>query len=151
MSNSHVLSSLIKKYAELAGELDEARKQTRRLESSLASIATTIRVFEPDYPVSAIKAKKKQSRIPGVNRNDVFKMSLEALKEARTPLSAKEIAIIIQDKSIVPLEPEERKRLEESVFTSLSNSEKKGYVKTVPTIGPKHMTQWELALQDKAS
>jgi hypothetical protein len=151
MSNSPVLSSLVNKYAELAGELDEARKQTRRLEHSLAAIADTIRIYEPDYPLSAIKAKKKQTRIPGVKRNDVFKMSLEALKETIKPLCAKEIASIIQDKSIVPLEPEERKRLEESVFTSLCNSEKKGYVKTVPTIGPKHMTQWELALQDKAS
>jgi len=147
MSNSPVLSSLVKKYAELAGELDEARKQTRRLEHNLAAIADTIRVYEPDYPLSAIKAKKKQSRIPGIKRNDVFKMSLEALKDALKPLCASEIAAIIQDKSIVPLEPEERKRLEESVYTSLSNSEKRGYVRKVPTIGPKHMSQWELTLQ----
>ncbi len=38
MSNSPVLSSLVNKYAELVGELDEARKQTRRLEHNVFAL-----------------------------------------------------------------------------------------------------------------
>jgi len=144
MSNSFVLSGLISKYSELAGELDEMRKQVRTLEGDLAHIASTIKIFDPHYPISQIKPKKVIKRIPGLKNGDTNKMTLEILRDSRKPLTVSDITAMLSDKLIVPLDENDRENLKKRVKGTIDRLQSQGTVKRIASIGPKSMALWEL-------
>lgn len=144
MSNSFVLSGLVSKYAELAGELDDLRKQVRNLENDLTHIASTIKVFDPHYPISQIRLKKKHKRIPGLKNGDTYKMTLEILRDSRKPLTVSDITAMLSEKLIVPLDKSDRANLKKRVEGTIDRLHSQGTVKRIASIGPKSMALWEL-------
>ncbi|MDV7341359.1 hypothetical protein RYZ26_17250 [Terasakiella sp. A23] len=144
MATSHVLSGLITKYAELAGELDELRKQVRDLKGSLAHIGSTIKIFDPNYPISQIKPKKKLKVIPGLKNGDTNKMTLEILRDSRKPLTVSDITAMLSEKLIVPLDENDRENLKKRVEGTIDRLQSQGTVKRIASIGPKSMALWEL-------
>lgn len=147
MSNSFVLSGLVTKYSELAGELDNMRREIRNLENDLTNISTTIKIFDPGYPISQIKSKKTVKRIPGLKNGDTFKMALEILKDSRKPLMVSEIAAIMLDKLVIPLDDTDQARLRKRAESTVKRLQAKGMVKEVASIGPKSMALFELNRQ----
>lgn len=58
MAQSHVLSALIDKRSELMGLIDFKRKELEQLNQGLVSIDGTIKLFDPDFHLANIKAKR---------------------------------------------------------------------------------------------
>lgn len=146
MAESHVLSGLISKYSELAGELDEMRKQVRNLEADLAHIGSTIKIFDPHYPISQIKPKKKFKRIPGMKQGDTYKLTLEILRDTRKPLTITDITNQMTQKMIIPLDDKDRANLRKRVEGTIDRLQGQGTIKRVASIGDKRMALWELDL-----
>ena len=57
MENEHVLSGMIKKRAELAGEIERAQTVFRQLVIDLDNLDAAIRLFDPDIDLTEIKPK----------------------------------------------------------------------------------------------
>jgi len=62
MAESHVVSGLVQKRAELAGQIDHHRREMPRLREVVEQLDATIRLFEPDYPIRQIEAQSNRQR-----------------------------------------------------------------------------------------
>jgi hypothetical protein len=67
MENDHVLSGLIRKRAEIAGQLEAAQNALRMLIIDLDNLDAAIRIFDPDIDLAEIRPK------PLPPRNHAFK------------------------------------------------------------------------------
>lgn len=57
MENAHVVSGLIRKRAEVAGQLEAAQAQIRQLGADMGHLDATIRLFAPEMDLGTIKPK----------------------------------------------------------------------------------------------
>ena len=92
MAQSHCLSGLVAKRAELAGRIEHARSELDAMLASLAALDATLRLFDPEIRVQAIRPKPfppvRNSQSPGMRVRDV----LGALRETGRPMATREIA-----------------------------------------------------------
>ena len=88
-----VLSGLIRKRQELAGDLDAAQTQLRRVVASLDAMDATIRLFSPDLDLDAARVRPaRQVRNP---QHETTRPVLGVLREAAGPLSYRNVALAI--------------------------------------------------------
>lgn len=89
--NEFVLPGLVRRRAELAGELEASRARTQQLHADLAALDAVIRQFDPAYPVDAIQAKR-----PRAVAVDAFagmgRVVLDVLRLAGGPLTIAAVA-----------------------------------------------------------
>ena len=57
MAEPHVISALVAKRAEVAGDIENAQEALKKLIDDLEHIDATIRLFDPDYCIEGIKPK----------------------------------------------------------------------------------------------
>jgi hypothetical protein len=92
MANENVLSGLIRKRAELAGELEALQARVQELFAGLDSLDTTIRLFSPDAEPDAIQPKRPATRyaaLPGQTSRAV----VDTLREAARPLTTRDLTL----------------------------------------------------------
>jgi hypothetical protein len=58
------ISALVRKRAELAGEIEAGEVRLRDLRANLAHVDATIRLFSPDHPTAQIVPKEPQHERP---------------------------------------------------------------------------------------
>jgi len=92
MAEPHVISALVAKRSELAGLVDHHKKEVVRLSQDVKLLDATIRLFEPDYRIQAIKTKRRQKKNNFFKHGEAHRMILDMLRESGKPLSTKEIA-----------------------------------------------------------
>ncbi|MBE3023015.1 hypothetical protein [Campylobacter sp. 7477a] len=78
MAESHVLSALIAKHAELQGNINHYKVIISSLKSELEIINKAIAIFDPCYKTSSVPAKK--SKISYFARGKLTKKCIECLK-----------------------------------------------------------------------
>ena len=91
MTESHVLSALIKKRAEIAGQIEHHQSRFRNLIVDLDNVDATIRLFDPDIDLAEIKAKPLPPRNQAF-KGEVSRIVFESLRQSDRPLTAQEIA-----------------------------------------------------------
>ncbi len=57
MANENVLSGLIRKRAEVAGELEAAQQRVQQLIIGIDNVDATIRIFAPDIDLEEVRPK----------------------------------------------------------------------------------------------
>jgi hypothetical protein len=82
---------LVKRRAMLAGELDAAEAGVQRLRADLAALDAVILQLDPDYPVDAIRAKRRRAR-SGAGFAVLSRAVLDALRDAKRPMLTAEVA-----------------------------------------------------------
>lgn len=87
MAESLVVSGLVTKRGELAGEVEHYRRELQRLAEELGHVDATIRLFDPSYDLSAIRVRKRGPRNPWFGQGECQRLILEILREAVEPLS----------------------------------------------------------------
>lgn len=91
-TGAHTLAGLVSKRAEIAGRIEQLQIEMRELILALEHVDATIRLFDPDYAVENIRPRPVPSiykAFPG----DMIRMVLSMLREAKGPLSTKEITL----------------------------------------------------------
>jgi hypothetical protein len=91
MSESLVVSGLVAKRSELAGEVDRYRQELKRLADELGHVDATIRLFDPSYDLSTIRIRKRGHRHQWFGQGECQRLVLEVLREAATPLSGNDL------------------------------------------------------------
>ena len=80
-TSNPVLSGLIRKRAELAGELEALHARIPALVAALNSVDTIIRLFSPDLPLEEIAPKRTRPR-HAARPGQISRVITSALREA---------------------------------------------------------------------
>ena len=94
MADTHIISALVKKRAELRGDIIHYKQLIATLDKDLQTIDATIKIFDVDYDISSIKPVIK-SRNRFFNNGEAKVLVLEVLKSSNLPLSTDKISDII--------------------------------------------------------
>ena len=103
MAESHVVTGLVTKRAELAGRIEAARRELERLEANVGHLDGAIKLFAPDYKLEGIRAKPPRRRNRFFIQGECQRLILEIFRDAAQPLSAVRLAeALAQRKGLEP-------------------------------------------------
>jgi hypothetical protein len=95
MAESHVVTGLVAKRAELAGRIEAARRQLEQLEADVGHLDGAIKLFAPDYKLEDIRAKPARRRNRLFVQGECQRLILEIFRDAAQPLSAARLAEVL--------------------------------------------------------
>jgi hypothetical protein len=142
MSETHVVSALRKKRAEVAGHVHDLEKKVKTWRVRLAHIDETIKIFSPDADPEAIPPKRTYRRARYFSRGEFARLCLDALRKADRPLTTAEIVASVIEAKGLPnsIAPSLTEKTLAYLRTKLATG---SIVKTGATQG----TRWALAQQ----
>ena len=142
MAETHVISALVKKRAELLGDIEHYEQIIKEFRANLITIDKAIVIFDENYDVGAIEPSKKY-------RNRIFKhgeakvLTLEVLKGSSEPLTTDKIVELVAElKNTIFESKAERNNFHQSVLLSLNTSYSNGLVDKVAK--PGYPTIWSI-------
>ncbi|MCW5696981.1 MAG: hypothetical protein KIS96_09655 [Bauldia sp.] len=141
MAESHVLTGLMAKRAELSGQVETLQREMRALVLAIDHIDATIRVFDPDADLDDIKPKLPPRH--SAFRGEVTRLVLTALRKSNKPLSVSDLTLHVaagrglnnEDKPFLRV-------LSKRVGACLRNLRKKELVRLRQE--PGHVGLWEI-------
>jgi hypothetical protein len=95
MTNTHVVSALRLKRAEISGHIHDLEKRIARQRANLANLDATIKLFSPSTNPDAIPAKRPYRRTRYFAHNELSRLTQDALRTASGPLTSAEIAAAV--------------------------------------------------------
>jgi hypothetical protein len=143
MKDERLLAGLIAKRAQLAGIVEATQMTLRQAVADLDALDATIRVFDPDMDLEEIRPKALPPRHAGF-KGEVSRAVLRIVREAKKPLSAREIAIrIMGERGLSTADRLLVRVIKQRVGACLRHWRGKETVRSVP--GEKAEILWEVA------
>ena len=140
MAESHVISGLVAKRADLSGLVAHHRQEVARLQADLQHLDATIKLFEPDFNLKSIKSKQVQQRSQYFERGEGQRLVLEALRLIGQPALLSVIAQ--QVATFKAFDAAELPAIEHSLDSILRRAERSGLVQRLGR--DSHGTVWGL-------
>ncbi len=126
MKNDHVLSGLVAKRAELAGQIETMQRDMRELVATIGHIDAAIRVFDPTADISDIQPKLPP-RFQAF-KGEVSRLVLNALRKSPKPLPVSDLTLIVAaGRGINPDDKPFMRVLSRRVGACLRNSERENW------------------------
>ena len=101
MAESHVVSGLVAKRAELAGQVEQCRRELEQLVANLDHLDGSIKLFAPNYKLECIRTKRSRRRNQFFRQGECQRLILEIFRDAEEPLSVRHIAeVLLQRKGL---------------------------------------------------
>jgi len=92
MAESHVVTALVTKRAEMAGLIEHHRKEMGRLATDLAHLDATLKLFSPEIDLRTLRAKEHRKRNRFFRPGECQRMVLDIFREAQgAALSSRQI------------------------------------------------------------
>ena len=91
MAQSHLISGLVTKHGELAGEIQEHQQRVAELKHDLDKIASAIHVIDPEFNIRAIKSKIKKPQNRYFEPREANKLLLECFRDAAGDISSSDL------------------------------------------------------------
>jgi hypothetical protein len=76
MSESHVVSALVAKLAELTGQAEYYQSQIRQISIEVDHLDATLHLFEPEYDLLSIKPKNVRGSNPWFVKGEMARLIL---------------------------------------------------------------------------
>jgi len=95
MAESHVVSALTAKRAELAGEIELGTRHLHQLRAALEHLDATLCLFDPAAVPDAIEPKVWRPKADWAKRGEMTRVCLDTLRQASAPLCNRDIAIML--------------------------------------------------------
>ncbi len=89
----YVLTGLVKRRAELAGEIEAIHDRLRELLASLETIDAAIVQFAPDYKVEAIRPRAIRPPSDWSHKGQMSRIVLSILRQSAEPMTTRDIAL----------------------------------------------------------
>ncbi len=93
MAELHVITGLVKRRAELTGQIEHTHQTLKKLIADLENLDATILQFKPDYRVESIKPKGVRPPADWANRGEMTRIIFSILRQASEPLTSRDIAL----------------------------------------------------------
>jgi hypothetical protein len=143
MTNSHVVSALRLKRAEISGHIRDLEKRISRQRANLANLDATIKLFSPGTNPDSIPPKRAYRRTRYFARNELSRLTQDALRTASGTLTSAGIAAaIMQAKGMPPGDAAFKEIVAARALTVLRRLTKRG---TVVKHGASRNAQWAIA------
>lgn len=144
--DTHVVTALVRKRAELAGQIEYGQIQLRKLIGDLDNIDASIRIFAPDLATETIKPKPAPPQHQAL-RGVVKATILDVLRDADGPVTTETFAAqLMKDRCLPDNNPAVRKLLINRVGAALHVLRDRGTVRRAEL--PGRFNGWELAPVD---
>ena len=139
----YVLSGLVKRRAELAGEADALKARLARIATDLGHLDATIRLFDPDHDIAGIRPKRPRG--PDVaGRGEVSRAILAVLREAAEPVTVAAVSErLMAARGWDAADGERARTMAKRVAMVLRHQERRGAVR--PIENPGRAVLWETA------
>lgn len=142
MAESHVVPALIRKRAEIAGQIEHAQSTLRQLIIDLDNLDATIRLFRPDIDLEEIKPKPLPPRHHAY-KGEVSRIVLEALRQSDKPLTAQELAQhVMAERGLNTADKRLVKAIGKRVGACLRHNRERGVMRS--TKGPGQFLVWSI-------
>ncbi len=93
MAGSIIVGALIEKAAEIRGRIATLEGEIARERESLAHIQATVRMFDPERDVRAVKPRRARlRRTSHFAQGEIASRCRDALRDASAPISAEDVA-----------------------------------------------------------
>ena len=134
MAESHVISGLVTKHSELAGQIQVHQQRMIELKADLDKIASAIKVIEPEFNLRAIKSKviKPQNRF--FKPREANKMLLECFRDAEGDISSSELhtnVAIRKGLDLKAMESDEARYFKMTLHTTLKRMQESKIIEEV--------------------
>jgi hypothetical protein len=130
MKNEHVLSGLIEKRREIAGQIEAVQMQLRQLIIDIDNVDATIRLFQPDIDLEEIRPKPLPPRHTAF-KGEVQRIVLGALRDTGIALTTKDITIRVMSERNLNLNDKKLVRIvSKRVGACLKHHRNKGLVRS---------------------
>ncbi|MGX5804159.1 hypothetical protein ACWGS9_23335 [Bradyrhizobium sp. Arg314] len=143
MAETHVMSGLIAKRAELAGTLEHHQAMVRQLLMELDALDQTLRLFDPGIELSEIKPKPLPPR-HAAYKGEVARIVLSTLRQAGRPCSTQELTMhVMAERGMNTADKRLVKTICKRVGACLRHHRNKGLLRSTEGLG-QHIV-WEVA------
>ena len=93
MAEPHVVTALVAKRAELAGDIELATRKLQRLRASLQSLDETLCLFDPAAVPEAIEPKVWRPKADWARHGEMTRICFDILRRASGPICNRDIAL----------------------------------------------------------
>ena len=142
-TSNPVLSGLIRKRAEMAGEADTLRVRLAAIVANLGHVDAVIGLFDPAFDLATIRPKRPRAS-DATKPGEMSRFVLDALREAGEPVPTSVIAARLMAER--GMDAEDRalwRAVSKRVGMTLRHQEQRGTVRSQP--GPGRTMLWEVA------
>ena len=102
MTNTHVISALRLRRAEIGGHIHDLEKRIARQRANLTNLDATIKLFSPGTNPDAIPPKRAYRRTRYFAHNELSRLTQDALRTASGPPTSAEIAAAVMQAKGMP-------------------------------------------------
>jgi len=93
MDGEHTINGLVRKRAELAGDIQNGQDKLRQMILDLEALDRTLLMFDPGYKIDAIKPKAFRPPEDWAKRGQMTRLILGILRLASEPMTSRDIAV----------------------------------------------------------
>ena len=139
----YVLTGLVKRRAELTGEIERIHLQLRNAVDDLENLDKTIRQFSPDFQVETIRPKAFRPPADWANRGQMSRVILSILRQASEPMTTRDIALeLLITRALDQSDVRLLKLMTKRVGVALRGQRDNGAVRAAQ--GPGQFVLWEI-------
>src|SRR5271167_2468769 len=145
MAESHVVSALVNKRAEIAGMIARTQQQLDQFRADLGHLDATLRLFAPTMKPETIPAKRIRQADPLFEHGELSRRVLDALRRAGAPIRAPDLvrAVMINN-GLDPADRANFAHVQWKIRDTLKRLNKRGLV---ASDGAGHGVLWRIAYQ----
>ena len=143
MAESHVVSGLLSKREEIAGQITTIQAEIGRLQGALTHLDNTIKLFSPQYDLRTIKGKRTYTKSKNFERGEAQRMTLDVLREFKKPLCSREIVDELLERKNIESTTANIVNLQKNILTILHSLEKRKIIVQVDNAGG--ALKWKIA------
>jgi hypothetical protein len=139
----YVVTGLVKRRAELAGEIERTHEALRTMVRDLESLDATLIQFAPDMQLEAIKPKAFRPPDDWSKRGEMSRIILSILRCAAEPMTTRDVAFeLIVERALDKSDQRLIRLMSKRVGVALRGQRDKGVVRSAQ--GPGQYQLWEL-------
>ena len=90
-----IISALVKKRAQLAGEIEAAQAKLHQMIFDLEHLDQTLSLFDPTYEIASIKPRGFRPPPDWARRGEMIRLIMHILRKAPGPLTSRDVAMQI--------------------------------------------------------
>jgi len=140
----YVLTGLVKRRAELAGEIEATHDRLRTLVTNLEHLDAAILQFDANYELTTIRPRAFRPPKDWAKRGDMTRIVLDILRQASEPLTTRDIAFeLLTQRALDRGDRRLLRLMTKRVGVALRLQRDKGVVRSEE--GPGQFGLWEVA------
>lgn len=120
--NHPAVDYLVRLHADIGGRIQANKTEAQRLADEMRSVESVIKIFNPEYNVAAIAARRRQRTNPWFKRGTLFREALGVLRTATGPMTVREITdAVLAAKGVTDADKRQRLGVEAGIRSSLED------------------------------